>query len=325
MTLHNCTIFNRAVMLDKGSLDNDDIDFSQLKTLANNWAFYDETQPAQTQERIKDAELVITNKVIIDQTILEKTNQLKLICIAATGTNNVDLISAKEQKVRVCNVTGYATDSVVQHVFTLILMLHTKLSQYDALVRSKKWDNSTHFCRLDYPITQVAGKTLGIIGYGELGKAVAKSAKAFGLNVLVAQSLTQNKKNNRVELDELFSQSDIISLHCPLTEDTRHLINKNNLALMKSHSMLINTARGDIVNENDLLNALKNKTIAAAGLDVLSQEPPDGNILIEANLSNLIITPHIAWASQVSRQQLVDEIAKNIQAYLSQTERNCVA
>ena len=317
--------FNNGVILDKGSLDNGDLDFSCLNRLVDNWQNYDHTNTEDTLNRIENAEVIISNKVLIDKTILEQASKLKLICIAATGTNNVDLLAAKEQGIRVCNVTAYATNSVVQHVFSLIFLLHRNICQYDALVRNKKWDESKHFCRLDYPISELTGKTMGIIGYGELGKAVAKTAQAFGLKVIIAQSLTENKKNDRVELSELLSQSDIISIHCPLTPETENLINKNTLALMKPECILINTSRGGVINEADLLQALINKGLAAAGLDVLNQEPPNKNILIEANLPNLIITPHIAWASQISRQRLVDEMCQNIKAYLSNSERNIVA
>jgi len=316
--------FINGVILDKGSLDNADLNLNCLNSLVENWQSYAHTDPVDTLKRVMNAEIIISNKVIIDQSILEQTEQLRLICIAATGTNNVDLVAAKKQGITVCNVTGYATNSVVQHVFSLIFTLHRKICQYDALVRNKKWDESKHFCRLDYPISELTGKTLGIIGYGELGKALAKAAQAFGLKVIVAQSLTKNKKRDRVELPELFSQSDIISIHCPLSKDTENLINKNTLALMKPESILINTSRGGVINESDLLQALKNKTLSAAGLDVLNQEPPNRNLLIEANLPNLIITPHIAWASHNSRQRLVDEICKNIKAYLANTKRNIV-
>ena len=317
--------FSNGVILDRGSLDNADLDFDCLNSLVDNWQSYDHTNVDDTLSRVKNAEVIISNKVIIDKTILEQASRLKLVCIAATGTNNVDLVTAKNQGIRVCNVTGYATNSVVQHVFSLIFILHRKICQYDALVRNKKWDESKHFCRLDYPITELTGKTLGIIGYGELGKAVAKAAEAFGLKVIIAQSLTNKKKNDRVELADLFSQSDIISIHCPLTSDTEQLINQQSLALMKPECILINTSRGGVINEKDLLDALKNNTLAAAGLDVLNQEPPEGNILTEANLHNLIITPHIAWASHTSRQRLVNEIGENIKAYLSNTKRNIVA
>lgn len=313
-----------GVILDKGSLDNADLDFSYLDSLVDKWQSYDHTNVQDTLSRIKNAEIIITNKVIINQAILEQAAQLKLVCIAATGTNNVDLVAAKRLKIKVCNVTGYATNSVVQHVFSLIFILHRNICQYDALVRSKKWDESKHFCRLDFPISELTGKTLGIIGYGELGKAVAKTATAFGLNVIVAQSLTDNKKTDRVELAELLSQSDIVSLHCPLTNQTEKLINKNTLALMKTDGILINTSRGGVINEADLLDALKNNKLAAAGLDVLNQEPPNKNLLIEANLPNLLITPHIAWASHTSRQRLVNEIAENIKAYQSHIDRNIV-
>jgi len=316
--------FNNGVILDKGSLDNGDLDLSCLNKLVDNWQMYDHTIEKDTLSRVRQAEVIISNKVIINKITLAQASELKLICVAATGTNNVDLVAAKEQGIRVCNVTAYATNSVVQHVFSLIFLLHRNICQYDALVRKGKWDESKHFSCLDYPISELTGKTLGIIGYGELGKAIAKTAKAFGLKVIVAQSLTDVKKSDRVELSDLLSQSDIISIHCPLTSQTENLINKNTLAQMKSECILINTSRGGVINEVDLLDALINKKLAAAGLDVLKQEPPDRNLLIEANLPNLVITPHIAWASHISRQRLVDEMCLNIKSFLANTERNIV-
>ena len=313
-----------CVFLDKGSLDRGDINFDHLKSKFSRWIEYETTAADETLSRINNADVIITNKVKITETILRSCNKLKLVCVAATGTNNVDLAAAKKLNIPVCNVTGYATHSVVQHVFSLILALHNNLINYDQLVKSHAWDKSDHFCLLNYPITEMYGKTLGIIGYGELGKAVANVAGAFGINVIIAESLTGRQSNNRLPLDHLLQQSDIISLHCPLTPQTQNLINQQALELMKPSSFLINAARGGIVNEQDLLQALKQKRIAGAALDVLSEEPPHNNILIDANLPNLIITPHIAWASQRSRQNLVEELEKNIEAFFNREERNLV-
>jgi len=315
---------SNGVILDKSSLDRGDLDFSCLDSLVENWQTFESTQAENTLSRIENADIIITNKVVINAQMMKQAKKLKLICIAATGTNNVDLNAAKENNIVVCNVTAYATASVVQHVFTLILALQTHLLEYVKLVQNNVWDQSKHFCLLNYPITELSGKTLGIIGFGELGKAVANAASAFGLKVIVAQSLTGNLKPNRVELNELLAQSDILSLHCPLTAETENLINQQTLALMKPSSILINAARGGVVNEADLLYALQHKVIAAAGIDVLHQEPPNNNALIQAQLPNLIITPHIAWASQASRQRLVDQICDNIKAYLSNSNRNQV-
>jgi len=314
----------KCVFLDKGSLDRGDINFDSLKSKFTTWVEYESTQSDEVNARIKDADIIITNKVQITEALMVSVNQLKLICVAATGTNNIDIAAARKLKLPVCNVTGYATHSVVQHVFSLILALANNLINYHHLVSEGEWDKSKHFCLLNYPITELHGKTLGIIGYGELGKAVAKAAQAFGLNILIAESLSGHNSENRIPLPALLKQSDIVSLHCPLTPQTSNLIDKNSFELMKPTSFLINAARGGIVNEADLLEALKQKKIAGAALDVLSQEPPQANILINAKLPNLIITPHIAWANSTSRQNLVNEIEKNIEAFVQGEERNLI-
>jgi len=226
--------------------------------------------------------------------------------------------------IAVCNVAGYATPSVVQHVFSLILALQTNLCDYSSKVFSGEWAKAEHFCLLDSPITELQGKTLGIIGYGELGQAVEKVAIAFGLNILIAESFSGRTSENRTPLDDVLKQSDIVTLHCPLSEQTNNLIDTAALSKMKSSAFLINTARGGIVNEADLAVALDNNIIAGAALDVLSQEPPVKNILLENHRKNLIITPHIAWASQQSRQRLIDEIGKNISAFRKGKSRNLI-
>jgi len=319
----------KIVFLDKGSLDRGDIKFDSLKSQCETWINYDETKIDDVVSRIKDADIVITNKVQFTESIMSHCGQLKLICVAATGTNNIDLHAAEKHNIPVCNVAGYATHSVVQHVYSLILALHNNLINYQQRVNEKAWDKAKHFCLLNYPISELYGKTLGIIGYGELGRAVAEVGKAFGLKLLIAESLKQQNSakhqlEGRIPIAEVLQQADIISLHCPLTEQTKNLINKKALTMMKPGSFLINTARGGIVNEHDLLEALNNGTISGAALDVLHEEPPKHNPLIEAKLENLIITPHIAWASQASRQKLVNEITKNIAAFKQGIERNIV-
>ncbi len=314
----------KCVFLDKGSLDRGDVDFDSLKSNFATWVEYESTHSDDVCAHIKDADIIITNKVQITEAIMVSASQLKLICVAATGTNNIDISAARKLNIPVCNVTGYATHSVVQHVFSLILALTNNLINYHHLVSEGEWDKSKHFCLLNYSISELHGKTLGIIGYGELGKAVANAAQAFGLNILIAESLSGHHSSGRISLSALLQQSDIVSLHCPLTPQTSNLINKKSFKLMKPTSFLINAARGGIVNEVDLLEALKQKIIAGAALDVLSKEPPNANILINAKLPNLIITPHIAWASSTSRQNLVDEIEKNIKAFIQGEERNLV-
>ncbi|WP_455201281.1 2-hydroxyacid dehydrogenase [Kaarinaea lacus] len=315
----------KGVILDLKSIDNGDIDLSVLKTVVSDWQYHDNTDDADVISRIKNADIVISNKVNLTNRHLGQASQLKLICIAATGTNNVDLDAAFNAGIRVTNVTNYATPSVVQHVFCLVLALTRKLNQYQTAIREGNWQKSPFFCLLDYPISELAGKTLGIIGYGVLGSAVAKVGEAFGMQVLVAARKGTRPQDGRVSLEELLAQSDVVSLHCPLTSDTRNLISVKEFALMKSTALLINTARGGIVDESALLNAILSQSIAGAGIDVLSEEPPKhGNPLLDTRLPNLIVTPHIAWASVESRQRVINEIAENIVAFQNGERRNVV-
>ncbi len=316
-----------AIFLDKASLFPEDLDLSLLEVSAS-WLWFDNVNIADIQHSLKEVEILVTNKVVIDKKLFDTCRQLKLICVAATGVNNVDLQAARAHGVTVCNVRSYATSSVVPHVFSLILSLNRKLNEYRASVTNGSWSRSDFFCCFGLPVHNVARQTIGIIGYGELGRAVAEIAKSFGMKVLVAKSHNPDMTpggEERVAMDVLLAESDVVSLHCPLTEDNYHMIGRRELALMKPSAILINTARGGLVDEDALLDALKDEQIAAAGLDVLEKEPPSVNHpLINYKKPNLIITPHIAWASRESRQRLITEIAKNIQAYLHGRERNLV-
>jgi len=315
----------KGVILDLKSIDNGDIDLSILKTVIRDWQYYDNTLDVDVVSRIKNADIVIANKVKLQKHHFEQAAQLKLVCIAATGTNNVDLDAAVKTGVTVTNVSNYATPSVVQHVFCLILALTRKLNQYQTAIREDRWQKSSFFCLLDYPISELAGKTLGIVGYGVLGKAVAKLGEAFGMQVLVAARKGTRPNEARVSLEELLAQSDVISLHCPLTPETTNLIDAKALGLMKQNAVLINTARGGIVDERALVDAIQSQSIAGAGIDVLGEEPPKhGNPLLDVQLPNLIVTPHIAWASVESRQRVINEIAENIIAFQNGVRRNVV-
>lgn len=316
----------KGVVLDVKSIDIGDIDFSGLESVVDYWQYYDNTHDDEIQTRIQDADIVVANKVSLQKRHIAQANQLKLICVAATGTNNIDLEAAAELGVCVTNVTNYATPSVVQHVFCLILALSRKLNQYQAAIRDGRWQQSEFFCLLDYPVRELAGKTLGIIGYGVLGQAVATVGEAFGMRVLIADRKGVAPREGRVTFEQLMSESDVVSLHCPLTADTSNLIDKKELALMKSGALLINTARGGIVNETALVTALESGKLGGAGFDVLGNEPPtQGNPLLEVELPNLIVTPHIAWASVEARQRVIDEIVKNIAAFRKGEPRNIVA
>ena len=315
-----------GVILDKGSLGFD-VDYANLTNQLSEWQYYPTTAKEDVSKRIAGASVVVTNKVYLGREELAHASNLKLICISATGTNNVDLAAASSLGISVCNVTAYATPSVVEHTFSLILSLVRNLNAYRQDVASGQWFKSKHFCLLDHPISELAGKKLGIIGYGELGQAVAKVGEAFGMEVLIAQSLRTDQSivENRIALDELLTQVDILSLHCPLTEQTKGLINQQRIAQMKKTAIIINTARGGIVDEEALHQALCAGDIAAAGIDVLENEPPlEGNKLLSLSLPNLIVTPHIAWASRESRQRLINEVANNIHAFFSNQPRNLV-
>jgi len=305
----------RAAFLDLASVYRDDLDLSALEAAVPEWLWFDKIKPEQIASVLSEVDVVVSNKIVLDKKILQQAPQLKLICIAATGTNNVDLNAAHDLAIPVCNVRSYATASVVQHVFSLLLSLTTRAVEYQHAVKNNAWANSEHFCLLDFPIRELSGRTLGIVGYGELGRAVAQVAEAFGMKILIAQRDAKDERGGRVALHDMLPQVDVLSLHCPLTENNRHFIAEKELALMKPDTVLINTARGGLVDEVALLAALKNNRLAGAALDVLEQEPPsEKDLLIHSGLPNLIITPHIAWASIESRQRLIDGVARNISA-----------
>ena len=305
----------KAVFLDYESLDKNDLDFSALREIFTDLELYPSTLDTQVLERVQHADVVITNKVVLDTENLKQCLSLKLILISATGTNNVDLAQAKAQGITVCNCQGYGTSAVAQHTLMLMLTLATSVIQYDHAVKQGEWNKSPIFCLLDFPIVELAGKTLGILGYGELGQAVAKLAKAFGMKIIVG-ALPNRSTENRVALSELLPQVDFLSLHCPLTEETRDLIDSKAFEKMKPSAFLINCARGGIVNEHDLATALRTGKIAGAATDVLSVEPPkEGNVLLANNIPNLIITPHSAWGSVDARQRIVQQLTENASAF----------
>ncbi|MEB3753278.1 2-hydroxyacid dehydrogenase [Acinetobacter sp. MD2(2019)] len=310
---------NPAVFLDYSSLDQQDLDVTPLQQVLPNLTLYAATSPVDVVERAIDAEIVIVNKVTLDQAILSQLPKLKLILVSATGVNNVDLQAAQAQGIVVCNCQGYGTTSVAQHTLALMFALATNLVRYHNAVQQGRWQQAEQFCFLDYPIIELSGKTLGILGYGELGQEVARLARALGMNVLVGQLPHRPAHADRLSLEELLPQVDILSLHCPLTEQTQNLIGEAELKQMKATAFLINAARGGIVNEAALADALRNHIIAGAATDVLSQEPPkQGNVLLDTTLPNFIITPHSAWGSVQARQRIVEQLAENAAAFLSQ-------
>jgi len=312
------------VFLDEGSVGSDDLDLSSLQSVCE-LELRHNTAPQELDVALADAEVVISNKVVLDGGTLKRNQHIHFIAIAATGTNNVDLEAARSLGMQASNVTAYATASVVQHVFALMLALQTRLLEYQHSVREGEWCEQPFFSLLKFPFEELAGKVLGIVGYGELGRAVAEVARAFGMQVLLAKRTPEDERPERLDMETLLPQVDVLSLHCPLTDRNRHLIGAAELALMKPTAMLINTARGPLVDETALLAALQQGDIAAAGLDVLTREPPARELpLLQYRQPNLIVTPHVAWASRESRQRLIDQLAVNIRAYTEGQVRNPV-
>jgi glycerate dehydrogenase len=305
----------KIVILDKKTL-GDDIDLSCFNSFGE-VVMYDSTDFSQTLQRVKDADIVITNKVIIDKDIMDGSD-IKLICVAATGMNNIDLEYAKTKNITVKNVAGYSTPSVVQTTFSLALYLIGKLKYYDDFTKGDGWVNSPIFTNLQQPYFDIEGKIWGIIGLGDIGKRVAKVADAFGADVCYYSTSGKNRDESykRVELEELLKTSDIISIHAPLNNQTNNLINSNNLNLLKENALLLNLGRGGIINEKDLAEYMDKSNILV-GLDVLEYEPmrSDNPLRKIKSKDRLFITPHIAWASVESREKLVKGICKNIENY----------
>ncbi len=311
------------VFLDAATVTLGDVDYSALRALGE-YAEYDRTEPSQTVSRCKSAQVAICNKVRFTKDVIQALPDLKLICIVATGVNNVDLAAAREAGVQVCNVPNYATRSVAQHTFAMILGLATRLVQYHCDVLAGEWSAGPLFTLLKYPTFELAGKTIGIVGFGAIGREVARLAEVFGMNVKMCNrsGLAVNGRPC-TPLDTLLSESDVVSIHCPLTEQTRNRIDADALQKMKKSALLINMARGGIVNEQALADALNTGAIAGAAVDVLTQEPPPrDHPLLHAK--NILISPHSAWATTEARQRLVEETAENIRSFQKGQDRNRV-
>ena len=315
----------KAVFLDFATM-GPGLDVSGMRALLPELEIFDVTAASQTAERIQDAEVVLANKMRLTDELLRSNPKLRFIGLTATGTDNVDLAAARRNNVAVCNIRAYCTESIAEHVFGCLLNLTRNLQQYNAAVRAGQWQETKDFCLLSFPIRELSAMTLGIVGYGELGKGVARIARAFGMEVLIsARPGTHNIDHGRVAFDELLQRSDVISLHCPLTEATAGLFGEAEFSKMKPDAILINTARGGLIDSAALVAALESGEIGAAAVDVLPKEPPvDGDPLLDYDGPNLIVTPHVAWGSDEARQAAIDELVANIAAFIEGRERNRV-
>jgi len=315
----------KIVFLDAATVDFGDLSIDEMRALGSLKAF-DHTAPAQIKARLADAEIVITNKCILGRSLFEVLKNLKAVCVTATGVNNIDLVAAREKKIAVMNVPGYSTESMVQGTFSFLLALACNLEKYNRAVHDGTWSRAESFLCAGYPIREINGKTLGIIGYGHIGKRVAQIAKAFGMKVLVARipGRKYHDKISRVSFDAMLRESDFVTIHAPLTDLTRNLISEQVMRKMKRSAFLINMARGGIVDEKALRKALESGRLAGAASDVLTVEPPPLNhVLLGA--PNFLATPHAVWASLEARRRLVHEVALNIKSFQKGRPRNRVA
>lgn len=315
----------KAVFLNSGRVDYDKkLDFSALENITE-FTKYEESNEKEILERVKDQNIVITKELPVGRELISKfPDSVKLICEAGTGFNNIDINAAKEKNIKVCNVPGYSTEAVAQLVITFILNLSSSLMRQQRMIENKNYDNFTKY--LQVPHFEVQNKTLGVIGAGSIGKEVIRLARAFGMKVLVYNRSPRNWEDNLVSsatLEEVLAESDFVTIHCPLTEDTRHLIDMKKLKNMKRTSFIINTSRGAIIKEEDLIEALQQKIIAGAALDVQDPEPPSlDNPLFQ--MDNVILTPHIGWKCLEARQRLIGIVGENIEGFESGKSLNVI-
>jgi glycerate dehydrogenase len=315
----------RAVFLDYGTVSNGDLDTASLERALPGIVVHARTPQEDVPARIAGFEAVLANKSRIDGAAIRANPQLRFVALTATGVDNVDLASAREAGIAVCNLRDYCTASVAQHVFALLLALTHKLAENDALVAQGRWQAAAQFSVFPFPIRELPGRTLGVVGYGTLGKAVATIATAFGMQVEVANRPGGVRQDGRRDLDDLLPELDVLTLHCPLTDATRGLISRARLARMKPDAVLINTARGALVDTAALAEALRAGRLGGAGSDVLENEPPPADHpLLDPSIPNLILTPHVAWAAREARQRCLDELALNVQSFLGGGRRNRV-
>jgi glycerate dehydrogenase len=310
----------RIVFIERNTIQ---ADFRRPK-FPHDWVEYPESFAPQVAERIRDATVIISNKLPLGEPQLAEARNVKMIAIAATGSDCVDLNYCRSRGITVSNVRGYAANSVPEHVLLLILALRRNLFAYRADVKEGKWQTSKQFCLLTHPLNDIKGSTIGIIGYGAIGKSMAQLAEGFGMKVLLAEHKgVTDIRPGRTSFTEALKESDIVTLHCPLNDETRDMFGAEEFAMMRANALLINTARGALIQDEALIKALQSGLIAGAAVDCLREEPPRrGNALLDLNLPNFIVTPHVAWASDEAVQALADQVIDNIEAFVAGNPRN---
>ena len=311
------------VFLDRNSLIAD----MRAPAFAHDWIDHDQTRPEEIVSRLQSASIVISNKVKLSGASLAQAPGVKMIAVSATGTDNVDLAYCRAHGIVVSNIRGYAAHTVPEHAFMLMLALRRNLLGWREDVRAGLWEKADQFCLFTRPVNDLHGSTLGLVGYGSLGHGMQKIAEAFGMQVLIAEHKNATTiREDHTSFDSVLREADVISLHTPLTPETRHMIATREFGLMKPTAILINTARGNLVDEAALADALKSGHLAGAGFDVLAVEPPrEGSPLLDPDLPNFILTPHVAWSSREAMQTLADQLVDNIEAFVAGTPRNVVA
>lgn len=310
----------RIVFLERDTIQAD----FRRPNFDHEWVEYADTLPQKVVERVRSAAIIISNKLSLGEEQLAQAPDVKLIAIAATGSDCVDLDYCRRRGITVCNVRGYAVSSVPEHVLMLVLALRRNLLAYRRDVQDGKWQQSKQFCLRTHPLHDVKGSTIGVIGYGAIGKSMAKLAEAVGMRVLISEHKNATRiRAGRSSFDEVLAQSDVVTLHCPLIEETRDMFGRHEFEMMKRNALLINSARGALVQDEALIEALRVGSIAGAALDVLREEPPrEGSPLLDANLPNLIVTPHVAWASDEAMQTLADQVIDNLEAFVAGRPQN---
>jgi glycerate dehydrogenase len=316
----------KAVCLDFATVSRGDLDTRRIVGLLPQIVLHDVTAEADIARRIAGAEIVLVNKLHLTRERMAASGTLRLIAVMATGTNNVDLEAARKLGIAVCNVRNYCTTSLTQHVLAVILALTHRLREYGRLAVEGSWQSSPQFTMLDHSIRELSHRALGIVGFGNLGRSVARAAEAaLGMQVLIANRPGAPPQPERIDLRDLLARADVLSLHCPLTAATERLIGARELALMKPDALIVNTARGGLIDSQALADALRAGRLGGAAIDVLTQEPPvDGDPLLARDIPNLLLTPHIAWSAREARQRCLDEVTANIEAFLGGERRNRV-